>query len=264
MSKINVLPPCIKRLSFKAFVVNHIKGKSTLFNTSRFVANGIIANAERNHHSPTSYLQEQVTEYNNKIITKCRFLGPLWSAVKCDLNRLEEFYKLAGEIVQESVKQDVFDEIEKEAETFLEYFIVVVLLTDYIEKNKDTMPQQRCEKQAMLSVGKITDKVERIKQSLDKVLLVKAKKKYPDLLEKVARYSVEQCSNGKEFFGLAACLYEYKSELFGVNAPKTLKQWARSLQAICECSFSIEHYKRSKVDKEIEQARREFWFLRKT
>lgn len=251
------------KVSFKKFVTEHFKGNSPLIRSTYLLAKGIIG-AAKQHHSPIAYLQEQIAEYNNKIITECCFFGFCWSAVGCDSRRTNDFYKMADCVVGEFVEGGdgkLFDEMHRDAELFLKYFIIIMYLSEYVERNNCVDVQIKDIKHLMLPNSEKSDKIERIKNNLDRLFTVKVKRRFPDLIQGIVEFTTDAMCNGRRFFALADVLYNSEHRLLGNTAPNTMAMWARKLHAACECDFPIGNYKHSKVAEEIKLVKSVFWYL---
>lgn len=134
--KVNdICPPCVDKLSMRRFVTYHIKElkeESEIFRKGHITARGIIGVSNR-HPKTKVFLEEKIAEYHNRIVTECSILGIAWSAIGCDVNRCDDFYKLTTPMVREAARTGVFDVVEKECELFLEYLIVIFFLMAQVE-----------------------------------------------------------------------------------------------------------------------------------
>ena len=132
--KVNdICPPCVDKLSMKRYVLNHIKEGSHIYREGHITAKGIIG-ASKSHPKPKVFLQEKLAEYHNRIITECKIVGICWSSIGCDIDRIEDFYRIATEFLRYATRMGVFNEIDKEWQLFAKYLIVICYLTAKLEQ----------------------------------------------------------------------------------------------------------------------------------
>lgn len=170
----DVCPPCVDRLSMKKYVLNHIKEQSHIYREGHITAKGIIG-VSKSHPKPKVFLQEKLAEYHNRIITECKIVGICWSSIECDINRIEDFYNIATELVRDAARIGVFDEIEKECELFAKYLIVISYLTAKLgQKDEVTSKPKTIDEQLAYWIKCDDDKRERLMAELH--LLLKGEK----------------------------------------------------------------------------------------
>lgn len=247
----------IKKMS--NYVTKHIKGQSSIFKSGEIIARGIIG-ASNSHPNPDIYIKEKITLYHNKITEECLFIGKCWSAIGCDVYRVNEFYNITDKLIQNAVDIDCLEEIEQDIELFIKYISVVFCLMGKLEQRASVKAKTTKASTTTLSSDERAKKVERVVQNLDDLFNVATKRKYDRLTADLAKYAIDRCKTGKDIYALATFLYRCKNITI-VSKPNTITKWIDVFKSACENDSQTDNYKPNKVNPQIEDAMKYFTYL---
>ena len=99
-----------------------------------------------------------------------------WSAIGCDIFKVEDFCRLATPSIQEAVQLDVFDAIEEESERFARYLIVILYLMGKIEQRRADESKPRTIEESLAYWIKCDDAEQRSRLISELQILLKDKK----------------------------------------------------------------------------------------